>query len=233
MAFHYSPRIITNGLAMYLDAANPNSYPGSGTTWLDLSGQSNTGTLTNGPTYSSANNGCIVFDGVNDYVAIPNSATVNPDNGSFTIICWVNSDPSISGDGWDLWVAKRVNGSNGYYIGVNNPSGVRFMAGNSNNSRTDTAFINYTYNTWAMFTAVLDRSNNTQTIIRNDFEQTATVTPSGGTYTNTGVLSLGGDIGIGSYFVNGKQATVQIYNRALSQAEITQNYQATKDRFGL
>ena len=226
--------IVTNGLTINLDAANKDSYPGTGTTWTDLSGNGNNGTLTNGPLFlSNQNGGVIAFDGVDDYVGIANNSTINPNNGSFTIVCWVNSDPSSGGDGWDLWVAKRSNGSNGYYVGVNNPSGVRFMAGNNANQRTDTGFIGYTYNTWAMFTAVLDRTANTQTIIRNNFEQSSSVTPSGGTYDNSGTLSIGGDIGIGSYFVNGKQSIVLIYNRALSAAEITQNYNATKTRFGL
>jgi hypothetical protein len=68
MGIAYNPRTITDGLVLCLDAANSKSYPGSGTTWTDLSGLGNTGTLTNGPTYSSANGGSLVFDGVNDYV---------------------------------------------------------------------------------------------------------------------------------------------------------------------
>jgi hypothetical protein len=65
--------IISNGLILYLDAGNAASYPGSGTTWTDVSGNINTGTLTNGPTYSSANGGSIVFDGSNDYVLANNT----------------------------------------------------------------------------------------------------------------------------------------------------------------
>ena len=60
----HSPRIITDGLVLCLDAANKQSYPGSGTVWTDLAG-SNNGTLTNGPTFSSANGGSIVFDACN------------------------------------------------------------------------------------------------------------------------------------------------------------------------
>ena len=58
--------IVTNGLVLFLDANNTNSYPGSGTSWYDLSGNGNTGTLTNGPTFSGENGGTIVFDGVDD-----------------------------------------------------------------------------------------------------------------------------------------------------------------------
>lgn len=229
------PSIVPDGLALYLDAGSPSSYSpySSGTTWNDLSGNGNNGVLTNGAAYSRTDGGVIVFDGTDDYAAVTNSSTINPNQGSFTIMCWVNSDPSIAGDGWDLWVAKRQGGANGYYVGCNSVSGVRFMIGNDAGSRTDTAFISYTFNTWAMFTAVLDRTANTQTIIRNNFDQTATTTPSGGNYYNTGTLSIGGDIGIGAYFVNGKQSIVLLYNRALTSAEITRNYNATRTRFGV
>jgi len=66
------PNIITDGLVLALDAANPRSYPGTGTSWNDLSGNGNNGTLVNGPTFNSDNNGSIVFDGVDDYINISN-----------------------------------------------------------------------------------------------------------------------------------------------------------------
>jgi hypothetical protein len=65
--------LVRNGLVLALDAGRTLSYPGSGTTWTDLSGNGNTGTLTNGPTYSSANGGSLVFDGVDDYVNLGSS----------------------------------------------------------------------------------------------------------------------------------------------------------------
>jgi len=71
MSVRGGPDIVENGLVLYLDAANRRSYPGSGTTWFDLSGNGNNGTLTNGPTFDSANGGSISFDGVNDYVTTP------------------------------------------------------------------------------------------------------------------------------------------------------------------
>ena len=67
---HIGPNIIEDGLVLYLDVANKKSYPGTGTDWFDISGNGNTGALTNGPTFDSANAGSIVFDGVDDYVLI-------------------------------------------------------------------------------------------------------------------------------------------------------------------
>ena len=72
MATLYAPRIVTDGLVLCLDAGNRKSYPGSGTSWVDMSGNNNTGTLTNGPTFGGGNGGSIVFDGVNDFVNFSN-----------------------------------------------------------------------------------------------------------------------------------------------------------------
>jgi hypothetical protein len=70
MAIAYNTSIVRNGLVLQLDAANPKSYPGTSTTWSDLSGNANNGTLVNGVGYSSADNGSLTFDGVDDYVSI-------------------------------------------------------------------------------------------------------------------------------------------------------------------
>ena len=77
--------IITRGLILHLDASAPSSYPGSGTTWSDISGNNHVGTLTNGPTFSTDGGGSIVFDGTNDYVTIPDSPNWDFGTGEFSI----------------------------------------------------------------------------------------------------------------------------------------------------
>jgi hypothetical protein len=94
--------IVTSGLILSLDAANSRSYPGSGTTWSDLSGNGNTGTLTNGPTFS---NNSLVFDGTNDYSTTPDSTSLRP--ASFSIDTWFR--PTSFGT-YNNIVAKAVNG---------------------------------------------------------------------------------------------------------------------------
>ncbi|NBP55511.1 hypothetical protein EBU71_03030, partial [bacterium] len=97
------PAIVTNGLVLNLDAGNSASYPGTGTTWTDLSGNGNNGTLINGPTYSSSNGGSIVFDGTNDSVNIPISSSLQ--SQYFTLDAWfklnsidvVNGSPIFTG----------------------------------------------------------------------------------------------------------------------------------------
>ena len=87
----FGPNIITDGLILSLDAANIKSYPGSGATWKDLSGQGNNGTLTNGPTFNSENNGSIALDGTNDYTNT-SFLTQNHfiENQNWTICSWHN-----------------------------------------------------------------------------------------------------------------------------------------------
>lgn len=88
MSLAHSPRIVTDGLVLCLDAGNPKSYPGSGTTWTDISGNGNTGTLTNGPTYSSDDGGSIVFDGSNDYVVTSSNTDFLFGTEEFAIEWW-------------------------------------------------------------------------------------------------------------------------------------------------
>jgi uncharacterized delta-60 repeat protein len=87
MALSHSPQISLNGLVLCLDAANSKSYPGSGTTWTDLSGNGNNGTLTNGPTFDSDNLGSLVFDGVDDYSELTSNYTLS---AGWTLSFWGN-----------------------------------------------------------------------------------------------------------------------------------------------
>ena len=90
MAFFNSPNIILNGLVLALDAANPRSYPGSGTTWTDISGGNRNGTLINGVGYSSNYKGILLFDGTNDYITVPNTGLLANGTGNFSYNVWVN-----------------------------------------------------------------------------------------------------------------------------------------------
>ena len=89
MAISYNSSIVTSGLALCLDAANPRSYPGSGTNWFDVSGNTRTGTLVNGTAFNASNGGSFAFDGVDDYVNVSNS-NLNHGTSNFSYSCWVN-----------------------------------------------------------------------------------------------------------------------------------------------
>ena len=92
MSVIWGPEIVKSGLVLYLDAGNQNSYPGTGTTWTDISRNNNNGTLTNGPTFNSENGGSIVFDGTNDYVSTALTST-----NSFTWNVWYKTNTVSNG----------------------------------------------------------------------------------------------------------------------------------------
>ena len=91
----YYGNIVTSGLVLNLDAAKRDSYPGSGTIWRDISGNGNNGTLTNGPTFNSDNYGSIAFDGVDDYVLLPNGLLSG--TGDFTVNQFIKPNGSVVG----------------------------------------------------------------------------------------------------------------------------------------
>ena len=122
MGFYRAPQIVTNGLVMYLDAANPKSYPTTGTAWYDRSGNGNTGTLTNGPTFNSGNNGSIVFDGIDDYVSLSSSPNLtNP----LTICGFINTS-IVSGVNQVIY-GPLANGSDNWLSISNNRESVLFL----------------------------------------------------------------------------------------------------------
>jgi len=122
---YFSPRIVTGGLVLALDAADKNSYVGSGTTWKDLSGNANNGTLTNGPTFSNVNGGVIVLDGTDDYVSLTSTDSLRPSN--VTLSVWFNRNNStivgneaIAESRKSLWISYGFHISSGginWYIG--------------------------------------------------------------------------------------------------------------------
>jgi hypothetical protein len=228
----YYGNIVTDGLVLNLDAAKQDSYPDSGTVWRDIAGGVITGSLINGPTFNSNNFGSIVFDGVDDYVScgnvLFNSASVT------TIDIWVNF-PSMA---VNKYIMSKGSAGDGIYTFIMytgpGPSGggssyVRFAMGNQSGTTTPTieyGFLNW--NQWYNFTFIYDGSfvtgyRNAATPISRSL--------SGNLYTNTSPISLGVDK-YGAYAaVN--ISSFKIYNRALSATEITQNYNATKGRYGL
>ena len=134
MGFYRGPKIVTNGLVLYLDAANKKSYPGTGTTWTDLSGLGNNGTLTNGPTFNSANGGSIVFDGVDDYVSVANNSSLNA--STQTVSVWYYAQTiSLSRSATILGKHDTAGSYNGYnffstnYFDIKGSTGSAVMLG--------------------------------------------------------------------------------------------------------
>jgi hypothetical protein len=225
MAFSYSPKIVTDGLVLYLDAANPYSYVSGSTSWNDISRGGNNGTLVNGPTFSSANNGSIVFDGVDDYVDTTFKASTSIGNGNpFTVSAIFKTG--------NLTQQMLVGCPDvpRFYIEVFNRSGVlvsHWGIGNNNNSLTSTATINLNQ----IYNYVTTYDGN---IARGYLNGVLTDTDTIGSQSyNTNFLQIGKYTTALPIYLSGSIYTAQIYNRALSAQEVLQNYNATKTRFGL
>ena len=222
MGLYYNPTIIQDGLVVALDAANTKSYPGSGTTWFDISGNGNNGTLTNGPTFSSSNQGSIVFDGTDDIVTTSLSATL-----SFT---------------WSVWFKTNVLAS-GYRNIISVPTGA-YMLMLLDTSTNNMGFwssdgmgggslgVNsLSTNTW--YNAVLVRegdgiSGGYKAYLNSVFKGSANTS----TWTIANTISLGGRTDANQY-LNGNIALAQIYNRVLTANEILQNFYAQRGRFNI
>ena len=242
MSFHYSPKIITEGLVLYLDAANTHSYPGVGTTWSDLSRSENTGTLINGPTFNSANGGSIVFDGTNDLVEITGIENIT----SFSISVWFKMTGPGNTGGFTNTYYNSLFGINS----VTNPTTRRILVststnpsiaegrilvqmGGSNYFSDNTSIGITTTNAWN--NVVYTFAANTARLYINGIVQTSQ-SNSGVTFpfVSDSKLYVGAYSNpIVAYAMLGNIAQTQIYNRALSASEVLQNFNATKTRFGL
>ena len=232
MAFGNGPRIVTNGLVLSLDAADRNSYPGSGTTWRDMSGNGNNGTLTNGPTFSSANGGRIVFDGTNDHVNIGVDKSCNRFTADFAVSAWVNRTNAgvafgnIIGDYYTNSTANALEWqimiSNTAQLNLYNVTGGYIIS---------TIASGFSAGAW--INVVVSRVGSTITMYANTNSiATATNTTTFGSA--TGNLNIGIDGNNSSEPFTGNIANILIYkNKGLTASEVLQNYNVTKTRFGL
>jgi hypothetical protein len=224
--------IVTNGLVLNLDASRTSSYPNAGTTWYDISGNGNNGTMTNGPLFGTASGGQITFDGINDYVDCGLSNISLPTN--ITLSAWINQS-TLSG--YKNIITKEDSTGTGLDYGLTtSPNGnlyFWFHNGSYKIHETSTGVINST-NKWYNVVSVFDDVNNIVKMYVNGVEiYNQSETTSLLAHVNSKLF-----IGWRNSFLNGQSfygniANTQIYNRALSQSEITQNYNATKSRFGL
>jgi hypothetical protein len=230
--------IVTSGLQLHLDVGNPNSYPGSGSTWFDLSGNSRHGTLQNGVGYNSSNGGSLVFDYSNDHVTTTGMSNFSYSNG-ITVSVWhyngggtgpyrgvVNN--GISGDrlgGFDLRYGRED-----YFGGSNNGTNLNWTITTSNGVNKLISMYANTFE-WHYYVATYD--NSVLRVYKDGNLFNSTTHSSGGQLKTTSASTLIGWSRDTSEYLDGRLGSVKIYNRALSAAEIQQNFNATKARFGL
>ena len=231
MAFHFSPKVVTDGLVLYLDAANYLSYVSGSTAWNDLTENGNNGTLINGPNFDSANVGSIVFDGVNDYLDCGNSTSI-------------------------LSITDKATWG-GFVRFSNLGNFKRFIFKDDGSKVVLEIFFHFTLNAFIglIFTDTGRTSciGATQPILNQIYYLMATYDGSNirlyvngvldGIVNKTGIIPMGPGGGLfiansplrptNDFWLNGNVYNVQIYNRTLSAQEVLQNYNALKGRYGL
>jgi hypothetical protein len=216
--FDIGEPIVIDGLVLLLDAGNPASYPGSGITWSDLSGNGNNGTLVNGVGYNSANGGSLVFDGVDDYVLTPVNIDANPN----TVSAWFNASSTSGARG----IVLTDNG--GWDKGFEITNGVFNIHVGNNLSSTGVSALS---NTWYFGTIIYTSISMSFYINGTNVWNGGAPGGTSGSTVEIGRANFPG--GAGSRFFIGNIAQVSIYNRALSSAEVAQNFNAIRSRYGI
>jgi len=227
MAFSYSPKIVTNGLVLYLDAANSRSYTSGSTAWRDLSTAQLSGSLINGPGFSTDNGGAITFDAVNDYVQISDNANLRSSNGTYSV--WFNCTGVASGSSTNssvLFKADIVGSNNGYIILAQASQVVVSIK----DATTGYTLGGYSNTGWTNATLVNSSGTSFSFYLNGRLRATQATSPV--TITSE-PMRLG--IGLDTFWANfqGSISNVSIYNRALSATEVQQNYNSLKSRFQL
>lgn len=217
--------IVRAGLVLHLDASIFNTVT-YGTTWFDLSGNGNNGTLTNGPTYNSGNGGSIVFDGVDDTVNLLHTSTpiTNLTYEIFTKIDYIPPSNTLR----SIWQkSANWNGSTGISLQMIYGS-LRFSYGETWAGSASYLLTNLTQNNWyhIVGTSTATSSGTTRLYVNGLLVGSGT----GGTPTTTSMLQVG--LGNGGTLL-GNISMFRSYNRALTATEIAHNYNVTKGRFGL
>jgi hypothetical protein len=224
MSLHHSPRIVTDNLVLCLDAGNSRSYPGSGTTWTDLSGNSNNATIYGGVTYSSANGGGLVFDGTTGYAQTGLFTTDLSGGYTVSVIVKYASPFNTSG----LFTYNASPGYINFYCPVSGK--MRWETYQSSafySSATITT--NVFYNFVGTFAGVAVAGNTaTSNLYINGVLDTST--------TKASAASINSRVVIGTYsnqYMPGTVYCVHFYKKELTQTEIKQNFNALRGRFGL
>ena len=232
MAVYYTPKIVTDGLVLCLDAGSTKSYSASATTWYDLSNNSNTCTLSGGPSYNNSNNiTSIVFDGVNGYGTMSNTTSLNI-SATISLESWIYPTKNT---GTQNVICKSSQAQNTGYIYPRTENGwassIFYLSVTTGYGWSTLTATWPSLNAWHHTVATYDGATMC-VYIDGKLSSTKAQTAPNGIATNTNNLTLGTQIGYGELY-GGRIGLSRVYNRALTQSEVLQNYNATKTRFGL
>jgi len=230
MGFYRGPNIVTDGLVLALDAGSERSYPGTGNAWNDLSSNKSVYTLNNGPSFDSGNGGTFDFDGVDDY-ASTSSAPISAGSTAYSMEAVFKAGSTGTQVIWEQGTTVQTTGTRACMILLS--TGTGGFNGQGADFQTS---VNYSINTWYHWLITMDTSLSTNKckIYVNG------VLSAQGNPNNSSTLNVGADgARVGNKLSNstedfdGNIALVRAYNRVLTAAEVTQNFDAQKSRFGL
>jgi hypothetical protein len=233
---YYQGNIVTNDLVLNLDAGNLVSYGGTGTTWYDLTNTTTGATLVNGPTYNTSNGGSIVFDGTDDYVVGPSSMSISQ-NQPFTLEFWVNL--SSYTNLYPCLLQIKTDTTHGFIVFVTQADTYDGITFGSTDTwiRLRNAGNEIVTNTWNQIVinyngAGAGTASNYKMYLNT---QEQTLSDSGSFIGLSQVNNIGTIENASRGYDNwtGRIANFKQYNRALSQSEIIQNFNAHKSRYGL
>ena len=235
MASFSGPNLEIDGLVLCLDAANTNSYPGSGNSWTDMSGNGNDGTLTNGPTFSSDDGGSVVVDGSNDFILTPRVTGTGIASASVSWGIWVNPS-STSGN---IMSMSSSNPQTAWNMPPIAAFDQKFRGKIWNNSilESDTYNLNQWYYLVLVFKYASSQSDRGQFFYVNGelvgSQTNISYSASNSTAGNFMFLGQANPGANNTGMFTGKYSNFHIYNKALTETEVIQNYNAHKGRFGL
>lgn len=242
MAFNFSPKVVTDGLVLALDAANPRSYVSGSTVWSDLTSYNVSGSLLNGTSYSSNGIGSLVFDGVDDVVNVQGLNSYKP---QFPLSVCVAFKTNASGVPQNL--CKTDNPTTSFHAGimlsVSTTNQINIEYGNNSGNAPagrrsyQTAVNTVSTGNWYVLSAILPTNLTCQCFLNGVqisapyLSGTATTLVYPGSASSIGYKYMGTNIP--GWYLNGNISTIHIYNRALTATEVLQNYNAIKSRFNL
>jgi hypothetical protein len=246
MSLSHGPSVVTQGLVLALDAADRNSYPGSGTTWTDLSGRGNNATLSN-VSYSSANKS-LVFNGSNSYAYSSNTVYGLDNLNALSLFMWVKASsgsPSrrYAFDGRGNKILSETQGGPGlgFDTGYSDDKIFNFITGTDSTYTEANSPTTFKLNQVYQLGIVRETNSNTPKVLDTDSKTLITPSYTAPRMTATATMRLGPFVigtfssssAGGNYWWNGEIYYVMGYNRALSAAEISQNFNALRGRFGI
>lgn len=219
-----------NGITYYLDAARNNSYPGVGTTWRDISTSNKTATLVNSPLFTNNNGGgSIVFDGTDDYVNLGTFIGLSSTDRTFNFWVRWTALPFINfGRVVSFPIDDGTSDNPAFLCGLNGGGGIQYGIGGSPYDGFS-VYNGYTLNNWINVCCTVS-GKTTSGYFNSVFHSSATYT---GSLPSNFIGVIGRYNNFYSQYMSGQVSFLQIYNRVLTQSEITQNFNAFRGRYGI